>query len=1509
MTIAGTGGVGVANITLGDASTASYGAGRLSQLLLAGHNTNANVQAGTVIIGEHTGSVSTNGANGSVTFDTGTFNAANIQMALDTSGTTTTGVIGAFTLGTDNNSTGVLNVSNSFYLADNTNATTVGTANGTFTINGGTANLQCNISVPSTQGSSNTTLSLQGGTLNMNGHAIGGDGTGNTGLAISLVNLVTNSGTATLANLGGGGINNAGLSTGSTGILILAGANTYTGNTTINSGGTLQIGSATQSGSLPSGGNVSVNGSGFGGNGALNFSASTPINDSSVYSGSGTIQQSGTGTTALSGSSPSFSGPINITSGKLSVTGSLAGANTTSVTGGTLSGTGTVGGIDLNGAAATVQPGSTASPLGTLTANGLFNYDYGGGTLAVTLGSTTSSKIAATDATFNTVPTFSYAFAAAPTVSTYTVLTTTNPIMDLGNLASISPSTVGRMTLTPSEQGGPGGNSIIVTIAGSPATLHWKNNGGNLNTWDIQNNQNWDSAATSGNPYQFYQVDSVVFDDNVNGNSFTVDIRDAVQPSAVTFSNSNAHPYTINSSNGNGIGGSGSLTVNGTGTVTLNTVNTYTGGTIVSSGTLVAGNDSALGDSTSAAGGLVLNPSSGTATVKFTSAAPAIASLSSSGAGSSSVVLGNTASPAATTLTVGAGGSTTSFGGVISDLTGTNAAAIGSLTLVGGQLTLTGANTYTGNTTVSGGTLILGSGGSIASSNVNVNGGNLNVNPSGSILGTHVNIAGGASMTVASGGLIPTTTNLVDNGTVTFNASQAIATLNGSGALNETGTLTISGNGTFSGSINDNGPGSLSFTGGTVNLTGSSTYSGNTTIGSGSIVSVASANGTSASSLGAITGGNVIVSAGGTLNIGGYAAANSLNFGQKVFHISGNGVGGIGALTNRNYVSDPTGATGGAAQENASGALQNVVLDGDASVGGPGQGPDQTTGAAQLGRIDIRGPAVVSPTPNAATLNLNSHNLTKFGNSFLDLVNVTVSGAGNIIVAGTNASGGSANFGNTFTLEGSTVFQDDGTSKILVGDGATLQFWNPGANGQANLTRAVEMGDGLSNSNTFMALGGGTSNVGSNINLRGNLTFRSTYQNFQNNNLTLNGNITQDSTPRKIIKNNIGMVTLAGNNTFTGGVEIDTGPSSAAITTGTGTVQLGSNTALSAANVLSMDPTTGFTSDFQLNSYSATIAGLQNTGAATASIVENANAMPAILTVNNSSNYSFSGVVQNGTGGGALSLTKSGPGMLTLTGANTYTGNTTISGGTLQLSSGGSLSSSTNVTLAGGKMLLNGASQTFTTPLAVTGVSSIDLNKNSTLHFADSSALSSSWSSVVSPYGKIISIDNWTGVTGLTGGSSTDPIFFGNGSGTGLTSNQLGLIHFQGYNGAEFLTANTGEVVPASVSPYHLGDVTLDNHVDASDILAMEQALANLSGYQNQGNSLHVTLSNEDMLNIFDVNGDGNITYADLQSLLSDLKSGKGNTSTVPEPASFLLLGLGSAMLFAGRARRKVRIL
>ncbi len=94
-----------------------------------------------------------------------------------------------------------------------------------------------------------------------------------------------------------------------------------------------------------------------------------------------------------------------------------------------------------------------------------------------------------------------------------------------------------------------------------------------------------------------------------------------------------------------------------------------------------------------------------------------------------------------------------------------------------------------------------------------------------------------------------------------------------------------------------------------------------------------------------------------------------------------------------------------------------------------------------------------------------------------------------------------------------------------------------------------------------------------------------------------------------------------------------------------------------------------------------------------------------------------------------------------------------------------------------------------------------------------------------------------------------------------------------------------------------LGDMNLDDHIDAADIGAMEKALTNESGYAN---SIGVTTDYLSLLG--DMNGDGVFNNADLQALLNLLKNGEGSTS-VPEPASVVLLALGGWVLLAWARR------
>ncbi|HTQ37666.1 MAG TPA: dockerin type I repeat-containing protein, partial [Pirellulales bacterium] len=95
-----------------------------------------------------------------------------------------------------------------------------------------------------------------------------------------------------------------------------------------------------------------------------------------------------------------------------------------------------------------------------------------------------------------------------------------------------------------------------------------------------------------------------------------------------------------------------------------------------------------------------------------------------------------------------------------------------------------------------------------------------------------------------------------------------------------------------------------------------------------------------------------------------------------------------------------------------------------------------------------------------------------------------------------------------------------------------------------------------------------------------------------------------------------------------------------------------------------------------------------------------------------------------------------------------------------------------------------------------------------------------------------------------------------------------------------------------SFAPYLPGDFDLNGHVNAADIVAMEQALANLPAYESARG-----LTNTQLLAIGDINNDGKVNNADLQALIASLKSGGGSSDPVPEPSTFILALVACGML------------
>jgi len=674
-------------------------------------------------------------------------------------------------------------------------------------------------------------------------------------------NINTNGQTVTLATglTSSGGI----LTKTGNGTLVLSGPSTYSGDTTISQGEILasDVNVLSQSSSVvvSSGATLNLNSKnqtlkGLAGAGTVSTGTATlTIADGSNLTftgditGNGNVIKSGTGTQTFA-SSLTYTGSTSINAGVLKVNNTLASSTVNIAGSATLEGKGTIsgsvvvasGGIITAGDSSLADASRGALTLSALTLNGtavinIANINAQSSPSILNVGAL-SALGGAGSITINISNTTQLADNSSFTVLKYT------------SLDDFTAFTQGTITGTYNRQlktlvNDSANNQIILTTTGD--TLKWTGSSSLTPQWTTSSgNVNW-KLSSSGDPAEYLASDIVAFDDTAS--NFVVTIAEDVSPNGITFNNTTN--YTINSTTASSFGiiGQASITKSGTGRVDINAPLKISGGLTVNNGTLALNNSSntftgninlngtanlelgasgALGTSNSltfgagATGKLSLNGNNAT-----------LAGLANNSGNIGSPIIENGSSSSNSTLTLNLSSDTT-FDGVMQN--GSSSSLL--LTKTGsGTLTLTANNTLTGLTTVTAGTLQLGSGGttgsvggdiSIGSSGtlnlsrtdkislskilsgsglINLKTGQLELLAANTFTGTMA-LSSGTTLTVGSNGSLLSSVTITNNGLFEYNNSLSTASL---GAMSGTGTLSVlantltqSGTNTITGSLN-----------------------------------------------------------------------------------------------------------------------------------------------------------------------------------------------------------------------------------------------------------------------------------------------------------------------------------------------------------------------------------------------------------------------------------------------------------------------------------------------------------------------------------------------------------------------------------------------------------------------------------------------------------------------------------------------------------------------------------
>jgi autotransporter-associated beta strand protein len=953
--------------------------------------------------------------------------------------------------------------------------------------------------------------------------------------------------------------------------------------------------------------------------------------------------------------------------------------------------------------------------------------------------------------------------------------------------------------------------------------------------------------------------------------------------------------------NGTGTPTAGVLSIikDGTGTLTMSNANAYTGTTTVSEGTLSLTGSITGSAITVAAAGTFNEGATGVlgGTTSMTSAGTTTLAGTNTHTGATNVTGGTTTlsgSVSATAVTVGAAGTfNETAAGVLAGTT--------SLTTAGAT-TLSGTNTTTGTTTVTNGTLTLnydtGAGGTNTSKLANaavltLGGGTVALSG-----GSHVEVVGSTTLTASTKTEISRTsgTSVLALNAITLGAGSRV-NINGNDIASTT-------------NANING---MLGSGITVTIGGATEFATNSGVSdgvtSGGLIRAFTAY-TDITRLGPsllpddITVSIRIVNGGTTGPITLASTATEINA-LKMDASDGPAV------------IDPANATdvlmiGG---DNGGGVLQTAT-SGGLTIGG----------AVNDGRLTTGGTANTTPagllfinesTTNALTVN------AIIQNNGTDVVNIVKSGAGRLVLTGTNTYTGGTRL-EAGILRATTSASALGTAGTVTIAGGELQLANDTG---LNFGRAVAIQGSTTFTSDRLIAGGGVTHTLGTLDLNANnttLTFRKganvtsltagiTFSGAFNTNgnavtldvgtdvvLTMsggNGSVADASSA--ITKIGAGTWIISGSNTFWEGPQVflnqgtldlrntnalgDNNPTNQLITAADGTTLR-----------LGVDTVNGdFRTDLTLSGTGGTVtltSDRSTVGGGLTQLMDSLNLGGNTLLVQRGSNVTsgtqtlvFDAVSTVGAGatinattadvsitaaisGAGGTLTKTGAGQLTLSGVNTYTGATTVSAGNLQIGVAGvgSLAATSALTVNGATSVLSGTG-------TVNGLTTVT---QGVIRPGDTGGTG-------------------TGTLNLAGGLTFNPAAAGTVAELQITGPSTSdTIHI---TGGLTLNSNSNIVVLPSTYVAALGD---------SFLLMDWTGLLTLNGWSPGLNFRDGSGDTNTNLDLPDINGSGYIW--DISTLTDGATGGSLRITVVavPEPGRMLLLvGAFTAMVL--RRRRK----